>query len=96
MERNVPGHPEQQLAVLQPAIALHPWAEHLYQAAMRARHQLGHLEAIRDLRRAACNAAADLDAEPGDDTLALADQLVADLLARGRRAPLRPHPGAPT
>lgn len=88
------GQPEQQLAILEPAIALHPWAEHLYQAAMRAHHQLGHLEPIRDLRRAVTNAAADLDAEPGDDTIALADQLVADLQARGRRAPLRPHPGA--
>ncbi len=88
------GQPEAQLAVLQPAIALHPWAEHLYQAAMRAHHQLGHVEAIRDLRRAVTTAAADLDAEPGDDTITLADQLVADLQSRGRRAPLRPHPGA--
>jgi DNA-binding SARP family transcriptional activator len=88
------GQPEQQLVVLEPAVVLHPWAEHLYQAAMRAHHQLGHVEAIRELRRAVTNAAADLDAEPGDDTIALADRLVADLHTRGGRAPLRPHPGA--
>jgi DNA-binding SARP family transcriptional activator len=88
------GQPEQQLGVLEPAITLHPWTEHLYQAAMRAHHELGHVEDIRDLRRAVTTAAADLDAEPGDDTIALADQLVADLQNRGRRAPLRPHPGA--
>jgi DNA-binding SARP family transcriptional activator len=90
------GHPDQQLAVLQPAITLHPDAEHLYQAAMRAHHQLGHLEPIRDLRRAVTAAAADLDADPGDDTLALADHLVADLRTRRRRTPLRPQPGAPS
>jgi DNA-binding SARP family transcriptional activator len=88
------GHPEQQLAVLRPAIALHPWTEHLYRAAMRAHHRLGHLEAIRDLRRAVTTAAADLDAEPGDDTIALADQLVADLRTSGRQAPGHPRPGA--
>jgi DNA-binding SARP family transcriptional activator len=77
--------PQEQLAVLGPAIGLHPYAEHLYQAAMRAHHRLGHLAAIRDLRRAAVNAAADLDAEPDDDTLALADQLVIDLQNRGRQ-----------
>jgi DNA-binding SARP family transcriptional activator len=88
------GQPEEQLAVLEAAIALHPWAEHLYQAAIRAHHRLGHVGAIRDLRRAAIAAAADLDAEPGDDTIALADELVADLQTRARRAPLRPHPGA--
>ena len=63
------GHPDQQLAVLEPAIALHPWAEDLYRAAMRAHHRLGQLEPIRELHRAVTTAEDDLDAEPGDDTL---------------------------
>jgi DNA-binding SARP family transcriptional activator len=85
--------PEEQLAILGPAIGLHPYAENLYQAAMRANARLGHLDDIRALRRAVTAAAAELDVEPGDDTLALADQLVADLQTRNRRVPLQPEPG---
>ena len=85
--------PEEQLAILGPAIGLHPYAENLYQAAMRAHARLGHLDDIRALRRAVTTAAAELDVEAGDDTLALADQLVADLQTRDRRVPLQPGPG---
>ncbi len=60
---------------------------------MRAHAQLGHLDDIRALRRAATKAAAELDVEPDDDTLNLADQLVTDLQPRDRRVPLQPGPG---
>ncbi len=82
--------PEEQLAILIPAIGLHPYAENLYQAAMRAHARLGHLDDIGALRRAV-TAAAELDVEPGDDTLASADQLAAE--TRTRRVPLQPGPG---
>lgn len=85
--------PDEQLAILGPAIGLHPYAENLYQAAMRAHARLGHLDDVRALRRAVTAAAAELDVEPGDDTLALADHLVADLQTRNRRVPLQPGPG---
>ncbi|BFU47702.1 BTAD domain-containing putative transcriptional regulator [Krasilnikovia sp. MM14-A1004] len=88
--------PEEQLDILTPAIGLHPYAENLYQAAMRAHARLGHLDDIRALRRAVTTAAAELDVEPGDDTLALADTLVADLQTRHRRVPLQPGPGGAT
>jgi DNA-binding SARP family transcriptional activator len=89
------GQPEQQLAVVEPAITLHPYAEHLYRAGMRAHHQLGHIAGIRELRRAVTAATTDLDVEPEDDTIALADRLVTDLQSRGGRTPL-PRPGAAT
>ncbi|MEH0981881.1 BTAD domain-containing putative transcriptional regulator [Micromonospora sp. CPCC 205556] len=71
------GQPAQQAAVLEAAIAHQPHHEALYQAAMRARAELGHLDAIRTLRRRLTRALADIDARPGADTLALADHLVA-------------------
>lgn len=83
------GRPTEQLAVLDTAISQHPYAEQLYQAAMRARAQLGHLDAIRALRRTLTRRLAEIDAEPADDTLALADQLTADLRRPGRDARTR-------
>ncbi|WP_247663858.1 BTAD domain-containing putative transcriptional regulator [Micromonospora sp. U21] len=83
------GRPTEQLAVLDAAISQHPYAEQLYQAAMRARAQLGHLDAIRALRRTMTRRLAEIDAEPADDTLALADQLTADLRRAGRDARTR-------
>ncbi|MCO1597637.1 LysM peptidoglycan-binding domain-containing protein [Micromonospora sp. RHAY321] len=83
------GQPTEQLAVLDAAISQHPYAEQLYQAAMRARAQLGHLDAIRALRRTLTRRLAEIDAEPADDTLALADQLTADLRRAGRDARTR-------
>jgi DNA-binding SARP family transcriptional activator/LysM repeat protein len=81
------GRPEEQLAVATAAIGLHPHAESLYQTAMHAHHQRGDLDAIRQLRRDVTAALADLDAEPGPDTLTLADRLAADLQTRPRRTP---------
>ncbi|MCX5122023.1 LysM peptidoglycan-binding domain-containing protein [Micromonospora sp. NBC_00362] len=81
------GNPAQQIAVLDAAIAHHPLREDLYQQAMRARAELGHLDAIRTLRRQLTRALAQIDAEPRDDTIALADRLVAHLTPTAKPAP---------
>ncbi|WP_238447644.1 BTAD domain-containing putative transcriptional regulator [Micromonospora sp. 4G55] len=81
------GEPAQQIAVLDAAIAHHPRHEALYQSAMRAHAALGHLDAIRALRRQLTHALADIDAEPDDDTLALADRLVAQIQRTPRPGP---------
>ncbi|MGN9807106.1 BTAD domain-containing putative transcriptional regulator [Micromonospora sp. L32] len=81
------AQPAQQIAVLDVAIAHHPHHEALYQEAMRAHAQLGHLEGIRALRRRLTHALAEIDAGPDDETLALADLLVAQI-----QRTLRPSP----
>ncbi|WP_435204948.1 BTAD domain-containing putative transcriptional regulator [Micromonospora sp. bgisy143] len=83
-------NPAEQLTVLNTAISHNPYAEELYQHAMRARAALGHLDAIRDLRRALTRALGDIDAEPSGDTIALADELVAHVQRPARRLDLRP------
>jgi DNA-binding SARP family transcriptional activator len=92
------GKPVQQLAVLDAAITHNPHHEALYQAAMRARADLGDAEGIRMLRRTLARRLNDIDAEPSDDTLALADRLIADLHrhsnASGNRRPLNTEGGA--
>lgn len=77
------GQPAQQLAVLDAAITHNPHHEALYQAAMRARADLSDVEGIRMLRRTLARRLNDIDAEPTDDTLALADRLIADLRRLG-------------
>ncbi|MFE9690666.1 BTAD domain-containing putative transcriptional regulator [Micromonospora sp. NPDC005806] len=77
------GHPAEQLAVLDAAIPQHPYGEELYQTAMRAHAQLGDLDAVRALRRTLSRQLAEIDAEPSDDTLTLADRLTADLRRGG-------------
>ncbi len=77
------GKPAEQLAVLDAAIAHSPYHEALYQAAMRARADLGDADGIRTLRRTLTRRLTEIDAEPTDDTLTLADQLVTDLRRRG-------------
>ncbi|WP_154937184.1 BTAD domain-containing putative transcriptional regulator [Micromonospora palomenae] len=81
------GEPAQQIAVLDAAIANHPHHEALYRSAMRAHAQLGHLDVIRALRRRLTHALAEIDAEPDDDTLALADRLVAQIQRTPRPCP---------
>ncbi|MEU5931083.1 BTAD domain-containing putative transcriptional regulator [Micromonospora sp. NPDC047187] len=71
--------PTQALAVLEAAIRHDPYAEATYQQAMRAHAALGHLEQIRSLRRALTRRLDEIDAEPSEDTLRLADRLIADL-----------------
>jgi hypothetical protein len=60
---------------------------------MRAHAALGHLDAIRTLRRTLTRRLAEIDAEPSDDSLTLADHL-ADLTPSPRcaaRETERPH-----
>ncbi|MFF4893417.1 BTAD domain-containing putative transcriptional regulator [Micromonospora chersina] len=91
------GRPAQQLAVLDAAITHNPHHEALYKAAMRARADLGDVDGIRMLRRTLARRLNDIDAEPGDDTLVLADRLIADLRrhgsASGNRRPLNTEGG---
>ncbi|MGW0218749.1 BTAD domain-containing putative transcriptional regulator [Micromonospora chokoriensis] len=86
------GDPAEQLTVLDAAIGHNPYAEELYQQAMRARAALGHLDAIRSLRRSLTRALGEIDAEPSDDTITLADQLVAQVQRPAPRPDLRPAP----
>ncbi|WP_245712980.1 AfsR/SARP family transcriptional regulator [Micromonospora nigra] len=71
--------PTQALAVLEAAMRHDPYAEAFYQQAMRAHATLGHLEQIRALRRTLTRRLEEIDAEPSEDTLALADRLIAGL-----------------
>jgi DNA-binding SARP family transcriptional activator len=89
--------PAEQIPVLDKAIGHSPYSEELYRRAMRARAALGHLDAVRTLRRTLTRALAEIDAEPSDDSIALADQLAATLQARARPVPGPPRrPGADT
>jgi DNA-binding SARP family transcriptional activator len=83
------GTPAEQITVLDAAIRHHPYTEQLYQQAMRTRAELGHLDAIRTLRRALTRALDEIDAEPADETITLADQLVARLQHIGHPEPRR-------
>ncbi|MEU7617250.1 BTAD domain-containing putative transcriptional regulator [Micromonospora rifamycinica] len=69
--------PHEALAVLQAAIRHDPYAEPLYQQAMRAYATLGHLDEVHALRQSLTRRLAEIDAEPSADTLALADHLAA-------------------
>jgi DNA-binding SARP family transcriptional activator len=85
------GQPMDALAVLEKAIGHAPYAEPLYVKAMRIHADLGHTDAIRTLRRALTRRLAETDAEPADETITLADQLVS---AAQRRRPRRPDGAA--
>ncbi|MHA4948716.1 AfsR/SARP family transcriptional regulator [Micromonospora sp. SD19] len=71
--------PAQALTVLEAAMRHDPYAEAIYQHAMRAHAALGHVEQIRSLRRSLTLRLDEIDAEPSEDTLRLADQLIANL-----------------
>ncbi|MFI6163081.1 BTAD domain-containing putative transcriptional regulator [Micromonospora haikouensis] len=83
--------PAEALTVLDAGMRHDPYAEPLYQQAMRARAALGHLDEIRALRRTLTRRLEEIDAEPSEDTIELADQLIADL--RRRRPAGRPDDG---
>ncbi|WP_245828532.1 BTAD domain-containing putative transcriptional regulator [Micromonospora avicenniae] len=83
--------PAEQAAVCETALPHHPYAEVLYQQAMRAHARLGNLDTIRALRRTLTRRLAEIDAEVSDDTLALADRLATDL-RQPRRSPRNPRP----
>ena len=61
--------------LLDKAIGIDRYNEALYVKAMHARHSFGDADGIRTLLRALTKALADLDAEPRDDTLELANTL---------------------
>ena len=74
---------------LQAAINHDRYAEPIYRQAMSLHARLGQVEAIRQLRRTLTHRLDEIDAEPDDETIALADRLVTELLRR----PRRPHRG---
>lgn len=61
--------------LLDKAIGLDRYHEALYTKAMHARHALGDTDGIRILLRALTKALSDLDAQPHEDTITLADNL---------------------
>ncbi|TDC66893.1 hypothetical protein E1258_01240 [Micromonospora sp. KC207] len=70
--------PNEALTVIQAAIRHDPYAEPLYQQAMRIHAALGHADAIHALREDLTRRLADIDAQPSETTLALAHRLIAD------------------
>ncbi|MET8367658.1 transcriptional regulator [Micromonospora sp. NPDC005194] len=68
-------NPQAASDLLDKAIGLDRYNEALYVKAMHARHALGDADGIRTLLRALTKALADLDAEPQEDTIALATAL---------------------
>ncbi|GAA3449679.1 BTAD domain-containing putative transcriptional regulator [Dactylosporangium matsuzakiense] len=83
--------PAEALPVLDAAIARSPYTEALYQAAMRAHAALGDAEAIRRLRRTLTHQLADLDTEPADETLTVANHLIANISPAGAGRPGQRH-----
>ncbi|MFI5484171.1 BTAD domain-containing putative transcriptional regulator [Micromonospora echinaurantiaca] len=65
--------------LLDKAIGLDRYNEALYVRAMHARHAIGDADGIRTLLRALTKAVADIDAEPQDETITLANQLRSSL-----------------
>ncbi|WP_327023017.1 BTAD domain-containing putative transcriptional regulator [Micromonospora sp. NBC_01739] len=76
--------PAEAITVLTTAIHHDPYAETVYQHAMRAHAALGHLDQIHALRRTLTHRLHDIDTTPSQDTLALADQLITELQASSR------------
>jgi DNA-binding SARP family transcriptional activator len=76
--------PAEAVGVLRAAIDHDPHNEPLYQRAMHLYARLGDVDGIRDLRRVLTRQMAEVDVEPGEDTVALADRLVTDLKRRPR------------
>jgi DNA-binding SARP family transcriptional activator len=82
--------PTHALAVLDAAMRHDPYAEAVYQQAMRIRAAMGHLDEIRALRRTLIHLLQEIDAEPSADTLELADRLITGL--HQQRQTGKPHP----
>jgi DNA-binding SARP family transcriptional activator len=82
-----PTDPTAAITCLNNAITIDPYNETLYQHAMRVHAAVGDIDSIRRIRRQLTIALARIPAEPGDDTLALADRLISDSK--------RPHRGSP-
>ncbi|GIJ49372.1 hypothetical protein Val02_62580 [Virgisporangium aliadipatigenens] len=89
----VTGETMEALAVLDAATAHHPHAEQIARAIMRIHAGRSDADAIRATRTALRRRLDDIDAEAGDETLALADELLAGLPQQQRS----PHAaGGPT
>ncbi|WP_275424075.1 AfsR/SARP family transcriptional regulator, partial [Virgisporangium aurantiacum] len=88
--------PTEALAVLDAALAHSPYTEALYQAAMRAHATRNDVEAIRRLRRTLNLRLAEIDAEPTEETTALANELITRLQPPLRRTRPRPAAGPDT
>ncbi|MEV6927565.1 hypothetical protein AB0M46_24105 [Dactylosporangium sp. NPDC051485] len=82
--------PAEVLPILAAALEHNPYTEALYLAGFRAHAALGDVDAIRALRRTLIRRLAEIDAEPAEETTALADQLVARLQTPLRRTGPRP------
>jgi DNA-binding SARP family transcriptional activator len=78
--------PAQATRLLDAAIDHDPANDQVYQQAMRAHHALGDADAIRSLLRHLTLALGELDVEPTEVTIELADRLCRDLEARRRPA----------
>ncbi|WP_018352060.1 LysM peptidoglycan-binding domain-containing protein [Longispora albida] len=79
--------PAEAAGLLDAAIALDPTAEDTYRRAMRQRAALGEADAVRALRRAVTAALSDIDADPEEETLKLAERLLAGLASRTPATP---------
>ncbi|GAB3973350.1 BTAD domain-containing putative transcriptional regulator [Plantactinospora veratri] len=79
--------PEEALAVLNTAIEHDPYAEQLYQAAMRRHADLDDTDAIATRLAKLTRRLEELDTEPTDETRELAAALTDDLRRRARRKP---------
>ncbi|WP_223884553.1 AfsR/SARP family transcriptional regulator [Micromonospora craniellae] len=82
--------PAEALTVLDTAIRHDPYAEPLYQQAMRTHAALGHLNEIRALHRTLTRRLDEIDADPSEDTIDLAERLIAGL--RQRQPAGQPQP----
>ncbi|MGW4294294.1 transcriptional regulator [Micromonospora chersina] len=71
----IDSDPQAASDLLDKAISLDHYNEALYTRAMHARHTLGDADGIRTLLRALTKALTDLDAEPEEETIALATRL---------------------
>ncbi|MEV0392139.1 BTAD domain-containing putative transcriptional regulator [Polymorphospora rubra] len=84
--------PAEALAVVEAAIVHDPYAEPLYQQAMRAHAALGQPDQVHALHQALARRLQEIDAEPSPETTALADQLTANVQHRGvGRRKTEPH-----
>ena len=76
--------PADAVRVLRAAIDHNPHNEALYRQAMHLYARLGDVEGIRELRRLLTRRMGEVDTEPDEATIALADRLVTDLKRRPR------------
>ncbi|MFG1892253.1 BTAD domain-containing putative transcriptional regulator [Micromonospora sp. NPDC049051] len=91
------GQPADQAAVLDTALHQHPYAETLYQTAMRVHAQLGHPDTVHALHRTLTRRLAEIDADPHHDTVTLAARLLTEQgqrksTGRARQLPNEPGP----